>query len=395
MPLDDLTDLFPVTPQQQQLAMANALRGQQPQSPGVDMGQLGVLAALSTGRVAPFAQAATNYGREQREAQGQMLMRALEANRLKQQADYQNKDLDIRRTEANNLNSFRNVELGARGHVVKTPSGENLWYDPINQALTPLTPGGAPAAGSGQASGPPAMKPKDIDAEFQKFSDAISTVKGRGNLSAEQQKRIDAISRVEDLAVDDHGNIRPLSPQQFNMFATDIASVIGNGTPTEAQIKEQNPHTWRGSMASTLQWAFNHPQDAGAQDFVRSALDALATVKGGIQNTMRAHQLQAVPTYAHLRQYNQQRFDSMLQGAGLDPSSLDLNTGLPRQRGGSAPKGANQEPTTASAGSRTGAAPPGTIEMISPDGRHGYVPEANAAKAESQGYKRVQPIAQR
>lgn len=185
-------------------------------------------------------------------------------------------------------------------------------------------PAGAPSAASMLG-----MKPKDIENEFQKMSDAVSTVKGRGNLNKENQERLYRAERLGALVLGPNGDIQNLTPQQVREAATSLANLIsGSGGAALGQIEELVPHTLAGQFANLKQKILNEPQGADAQAFLQNMMDTAAREKRVITSQIHAGQLQGLPAFSRLRKADRSRFDAVLKGAGLDPASVDDN-GLP------------------------------------------------------------------
>lgn len=233
---------------------------------------------------------------------------AAEQQRLQTDTDYRNKEIGLRQEQ---VNQGKFVQ-GAQG-VINTRTGE----------LAPYT--AQPGAGS-------AVPPKIAEAEFGKLADALSTTKGRGNLNAERQKRLDAAERLEALVLKG-GQIQNLTPQQVREAATSLGSLIGGGNSAAlGQVEELTPNTLAGKFAGLKQKILNEPQGADAQAFLQNMLETAGRETGVTRHQIQSGQLAALPNFAHLRGVNKARYESILRGQGIDPATVDGN-GLPVAQG--------------------------------------------------------------
>lgn len=189
-------------------------------------------------------------------------------------------------------------------------------------------------AGGGQASGEPnplaGLKPEQVQKLWTEFKVDLSTVKGRGNENVKNQSRLYSIGRLNGL-IEKALSGRGVTPQEQAMIDTDVASVYaGGGSPAQAQIEHLHPDTFQGSMAKALQYATGHPEDTGAQEFIKRTKDNMRDLRVEITRQMLSGQEQTLPLHLQrLRKSNPKQFDNMLTAAGIAPDTLDLQTGLP------------------------------------------------------------------
>lgn len=238
---------------------------------------------------------------------------------------------------------------GRYGHprIFNEKNGQTVIFDPLAGTVEPV---GSPApsgpqrssrvaapqtAGGGTSADPYAgMKPDQVEKKWKELTDAVSTVKGRANLNAQLQNRLYASQRVKNAALDESGSIKNLDPTMLNEVAAGTASLLANGSaPAEHTVQQFLPKGHGMGQASILEWLTNDPQGANQQGFIKQMVDLSNREENLITNQMHSGQLQAVPNYMGLKKRNEARFNSILQGAGLDPGSIDAN-GLPIKAAG-------------------------------------------------------------
>jgi hypothetical protein len=269
-------------------------------------------------------------------ALGQRQKRAHEAAELAQKTAHEGATEDIQRQAlAQGRYMFAN---GADGGIRKlnTRTGEAELV------------GQGPPKGEGAGG----LKPKDIEAEFGKLKEDVSTFKGRGNLNVKNQE---ALGRAEALeALLNVPDLNKITPQQLREAGTSLAGLISRGgSQALSQIEHVTPETMASNFANLKQKLLNEPQGADAQAFLQNILDTARREKQSISSLIHRGQVQPLANYAHLRKVDAARFDSILKGAGLDPTTIDEN-GLETQR---APQqsagGASSALTTKTIGGKT------------------------------------------
>lgn len=174
---------------------------------------------------------------------------------------------------------------------------------------------------------PPPGSGGDAERKIWKdFSDSISTVKGRANLNAENQKRLYSSERIKALVpVGPNGEIPDLTPQQLQELGTMSAQLAGGNSPAEHSIQAMLPKGMGVKGADIAEWLTNDPHGAGQQAFTKMMLQQAEREEKVIHGQLLRGQTQALPNYAKLRGQDKVRFDSMLQGAGIDPELIDDN----------------------------------------------------------------------
>jgi hypothetical protein len=192
-------------------------------------------------------------------------------------------------------------------------------------------------AGGGAAGG---LKPHEIDQDFQKLGEAVSTIRGRANLNRTRQESLDRADRLSALVLGPNGDIANLTPQQVREASTSLASLISNGSVSLSQIEELTPQTLAAKWANVKQKFLNEPQGADAQEFLRNMLETAGRETKVIKQQIHEGQAQGIPAFAHLRKVDPARYNAILKGAGLDPSAVD-DSGLER------PQAAAPSPTAA------------------------------------------------
>lgn len=194
----DLSDLFPTTPQQQQMGLAQALRGQ---SQGPDFGKAGLLASLSGDRVlAPFGHQALQYAGQQQERQGQLLQRLMEQKRNDQLAQFhadevndRKAQLDLQREEMNRSRYRPFIDpTSGRSGILDSWTGQLA-----NGASAPAVSGGATAPGgaSGAAAGPGTdMNPYPVGSrpfkQFEQLAQGVERTADIAHLPASYQQDV-------------------------------------------------------------------------------------------------------------------------------------------------------------------------------------------------------------
>lgn len=215
------------------------------------------------------------------------------------------------------------------GLTTNPTTGSTFRIDKRTGAVSPVESGGPPLAGNGP------LKPKDVEDQFKDLAASVSTVKGRANLNAQNQARLYNSERVKQIALDDNGKIKDLSPALITDLAAATAALSSNGAPAQSIIEHFLPKGRGMSQAAVSEWLTNDPHGAGQMGFVKQMVDLANREEKLIGHQMRAGQLQGVPNFAHLKKLNPARYNSILKGAGLDPAEIDDN-GLPT--GGSHPQ---------------------------------------------------------
>lgn len=174
------------------------------------------------------------------------------------------------------------------------------------------------------------LTPKQLEDEFKALMDTVSTVKGRANLNAQNQARLYASERVKQIALDEQGNIKNLSPAMITDLAAATAALSSNGHPAQAVIEHFLPKGSGMKVADIQEWLSNEPAGANQMGFIKQMVDLANREEKLIGHQMKAGQLQGVPNFAHLSKQDKKRYESILRGAGLDPTTIDEN-GLPIQ----------------------------------------------------------------
>lgn len=298
----------------QRAAMAAALRqraqqGQQLQAAGLLMGMGNNPSAGNFGQLAS--------------AQGmhaQQMASEAETRRQQQAIEAQHFAQEQRHAQA--MEGLERLRL-AQGKFASTP------YGPMNTRTGEIIPqGGQGEPGATNPLG--GLKPHEVQQLWTEFQKAISKTTGRSNLGAEGEKRVYAIERLEGL-LNKHGG---LTPEEMRLLETDLASVYaGGGAPTESAIEHLHAGTWKGSLAKTLEYALNTPQDAGASAFLQRMKGNVGELKGTIGRQILEAQTSQLPRYYKmLRPSDPDTFDNVLRANGIDPALLDETGKLkPRQ----------------------------------------------------------------
>lgn len=237
-----------------------------------------------------------------------------EQARLQQQQEFQHGE-----NEANR-------EMGKFTHFA-TPGGDIYTENGKNGAIQKVVSGAAPSP-DGTANPLAGLKPEQMQKLWTEFGNTLSTVRGKANANVQQQQRLNALDRLQGLMTKGLGP-EGMTPQEQALLDTDLASVYaGGGSPAQSQIEHMHAGTWKGSLAKTMQWALNSPQDVGAQAFLKRTQGNADELRKTISRQMLEGQEQSLPRYIGLRRANAKQFDSMLKAAHVDPSVIDPETGL-------------------------------------------------------------------
>jgi hypothetical protein len=306
--------------------LAAALRGD------TQLGQLGLLTGDKVlGGVGQSLLQGAQAGQQQLEKAANMrLTKAMEAEKQKTEQQFRQSQ-EAHMTEQERL-ARQQLAQNHFQFLQPTANSPGWRADPRTGAFIPLTQG--PPGGDGKP-----LSQKDIDKEFKDLTDAVSTTRGRGNLNVEQQKRLNASERIKAIAMNPDGSPRDLSPGMMTELAGASAGLITGGSPAEHTIAAMTPSSVGSDWAKIQQWLSNEPAGTGQKKFVQALLDQANREEDVIKPQVRHAQLQAVPNYAHLSKANKARYESILRGVGLDPSTIDEN-GLEIQKAAaSAPGG--------------------------------------------------------
>lgn len=371
--MDDILSLLTgdePTAQQKAAALTAALRRQQ------DAGNLALLTGDSVlGKYGQAQLQQATEGQHQLADMGKVrLQRTLEAQRMAQEkamqeaklseeSQYHQGELGVRRQA---------LELGKWSHLTNPLTGQVFKQDTRTGDVTPVTDAlvddkGQPLGRRGGAN--------QQEKEWKDLAEAVSTYRGRGNLNRENQASLQRAEALERLVLGPNGDILNLTPQQLREASTSLAGLISRGgSQAISQIEELTPHTMAGQFANLKQKLLNEPAGAEGQAFLRNMLDTAAREKKLIVEQIRRGQLQGIPNHAHLRGVDKSRFDSILQGAGVDPASVD-DRGLPATQAQSKELPSSLE------------TPSDTVRVVSPEGKVGNIPRANLEKALARGFK--------
>lgn len=173
-------------------------------------------------------------------------------------------------------------------------------------------------AGSGGAASPK---------EWKEFSSLLSTG-ARGSLNKDLQRSINSAEALETLLKLPDGRFAEATPQQMHEAYTALNNLISKGgSQAASQIEALVPETLASKWANVKQKVLNEPQSADAKAFIENILDTTSREVKLAQKQLRRQQFQSIPNYAHLRGADKKRFDSILKGVGIDPSTVD-ETGL-------------------------------------------------------------------
>jgi hypothetical protein len=110
---------------------------------------------------------------------------------------------------------------------------------------------------------------------------------------------------------------------------SNLNTLLG-GSQSLGALEHFLPHTARGDLAKALEYVTGHPQDAGAQEFLKGALEIAKREKAviGAQNARLFGQI--APAFAPtLKKYQSAR--NALKGYGITEDMLDPETFLPRE----------------------------------------------------------------
>jgi hypothetical protein len=171
--------------------------------------------------------------------------------------------------------------------------------------------------------------PGDEQGALRKMGDAFQGQLKRGGQAGKNLERFQAAERLEASIVDPQGNIQPLNPGRVTEAYSNLNTLLG-GSQSLGALEHFLPHTARGDLAKALEYVTGHPQDAGAQEFLKGALEIAKREKAviGAQNARLFGQI--APTYAPtLKKYQSAR--NALKGYGITEDMLDPETFLPRE----------------------------------------------------------------
>jgi hypothetical protein len=252
LPFDDATS------EEQQLAMAQALKRQQ---------ALGLLAQLSGDRVlSPLGQSLQSgafHGQQMQEAgQQRRLQLALEAKQQQETRDYRNQELGLQGQHLR-LAQQKATEERGRPFAAVGADGQPALYR-MDRAGNPvaLNLGAPPKA----APGGGLQGDKFKEQVLGQLGNDLDPYKGKTSLPAQAQKSVMAAERLETLL-----NAPGPMTQQRLEEAVIMAATVANGgnQPTESQVKNMYPETVRGNLAGFLQKVANNPQDIEAGPFIQ------------------------------------------------------------------------------------------------------------------------------
>lgn len=342
-------------------AMANALRGQQ------QLGQLGMLTGDKVlGGVGK--QLFANAGEQQDyipKAANMRLQRAMEAEKARREQEFQQAQMQHMGAQE----QLQRDQMAQGRYTVLAPTANSPGYkvDGKRGIVTQIL------------DAPPGAMPKALtenqqEKQWKDFTDAISTTRGRGNISLENQKRLYAGDRIRALAANPDGTPKDLSPNNMAELAMMSAALAsGSNSPAQHSIESLTPKSVGSDFAKIKQWLSDEPQGANQQAFVKLMLEQAKREEDVIKPEILKAQLQAVPNYAHLSKKDAVRYQSLLHAAGIDPSTLDEN-GLEKVVQAAAGGGDSE-----------------MVPMIAPDGSKRLVPKARVQAAIAKGGKLANP----
>ncbi len=176
-----------------------------------------------------------------------------------------------------------------------------------------------------------------IAKEEHKLSEAMDPNRNRAGLKAQEQGRLNNADRAAALIYDDNGKELNLNPEQMGEAAQAWAAMIGNGSvQADAAVTRLLPHTASGKIADVKQWITGEPQGADQQAFLKMMGDSIRREKAVAYSHLRKAQVQAAAGSRTFREKYPDKFNAIVQSAGIDPSEID-------EKWQYAPKGVEEE----------------------------------------------------
>jgi len=185
-------------------------------------------------------------------------------------------------------------------------------------------------AGGGGAAGLSKEAAKEL-AVLQRSWDPSGPRSGE---RGKNQARVNAAGRIEALASGPGGQVADLNPQQMTELARQLDTLLSNGgQATEGVTKALSAHTATGRVADLLQWWTSAPHGAGQQEFTKQMLETARREKSVAGKQLRDSYVATLPTVPILLKERPDVIQNMLRGQGVDPSTIDMGTGLARDTG--------------------------------------------------------------
>lgn len=283
--------------------------------------QLGMLGQLSGDKVLSGVGGQLLEGAQRQEAGlqaagGQRLRAKMEADKAKAEAAWRAQQ-DAHQTTQDKQGWAR---LAQDNYDLRLATPYSPGYK-INKktGAVEMLEGGGPGVGSG-------LNANQEEKLWKEFTDSVSTSHGRSNLAMDLQKRLNASERVKTSLLNPDGTIRNLTPALASEAAINTASLLTNGTPGEHTIAMLLPKGKSMKIAEIEEWLLDEPQGANQQAYLKGLLDLANREEDTIGHQVRHAQMQGVPNYARkLTGLDKTRYESILRGAGLDPSGIDEN----------------------------------------------------------------------
>ncbi len=336
---------LPVDLQAKAQARAEALRGQQGDALVMQMLTGGPRAAPQVwqtiasnaqqelGGLGQAAQARMNADRQAAVLENTMRHQANIEDLARGRLDATNRGLGLRGIRYNpNTGAFERVG-GAPPPATTTPP------PPQGQGMPPPVPGPRapiPAVSPPSPAGPAGMpKPqplagKMLDKALKELGQDFDPSGGRSGEFGKNQARVNAATRLLQLATDENGQPKDLNPQQMPELSQALASLIsGGGQGAQAQIEHLTPHTLRGNLQGTLQWLTGNPRGADQQAFVANMIETAKREQQVAQQSIEQVRSQRGAKHQRVLRGNPEESRRVLQGFGWDlgPEGLPVQAG--------------------------------------------------------------------
>ncbi len=336
-------------------AIADALRGQQRDALALQALTGGPRAAPQIGQ-ALAANAQQELGGLGQAAQARMNQDLHRATLERQQAQTENmlRHQQAQEEHQRNMENLYSRGLGLRG-IRYNPNSGNFERvagvpppatatpppPPQGQGMPPPAPGPrapTPAvplpspAGPGRVPQYPPLAGKMLDKALKELGQDFDPSGGRSGEFGKNQARVNAATRLLQLATDENGQPKDLNPQQMPELSQALASLIsGGGQGAQAQIEHLTPHTLRGNLQGTLQWLTGNPRGADQQAFVANMIETAKREQQVAQQAIEQVRSQRGAKHQRLLRGNPEDARRVLQGFGWDlgPEGLPVQQGAP------------------------------------------------------------------
>lgn len=218
----------------------------------------------------------------------------------------------------------------------------------VTQLVKPPPP--KPHGGSGAGGGDGVEK-----GMWGKFIHDINPSTGRAGEMGQNQKRVNAAMRLEQLFQDPAGGVRNLDQREMAELATGLQNLLSPGGHSAGEVEHLIPQTIAGNGQKLLEWLTNDPTGTNQKAFVEKMSHTVGREKAAALKALQTSQYAVVPGYAPLFKADRARAEGILRGQHLDPSLLDENF-------------VYKEPQSAAGATPTSGGAP-THYLVSPDGK--------------------------